>query len=63
MPTFGSGGTDNQALRDIRDIMKSSHEILKESQKQTKYMFWISVLVGFIILLQLIFLIYQVTLT
>ena len=56
MVTFGSASPDNEAIRQIRDILKDSHEILKESQKQSKYMFWISVSIGILTLINLIFL-------
>ena len=63
MATFGGGGVppDNEAIRQIRDILKGSQEILKESQRQSKYMFRISVFVGLMTFIQLIFLIIQVT--
>ena len=51
-----SGGTDNQALRDIKDI-------LQESKKQSKYMLWLTIAVVVLTALQLIFLLIDLTLT
>lgn len=56
MPFVSSAGTDNQALRDIK-------EILKEIKKQSKYMFGITIAVFLIALIQLIFFVYQLKLT
>lgn len=52
MATFGSAGTDNQALRDIRDI-------LQESRKQSKYVLWLTIVVSILTIIQIFFLIFR----
>ena len=52
MATFGSAGTDNQALRDIRDI-------LQESRKQSKYMLWLTIVVAILTIIQIFFLMFR----
>ena len=41
---------DNDAIRETRDI-------LKESRKQSKYMFWLTIIIGILTAIQVILLI------
>ena len=45
MADFGAGGSDNQAIRETRDL-------LKESQKQSNYILWLATVVTFMVIVQ-----------
>ena len=45
MADFGAGGSDNQAIRETRDL-------LKESQKQSSYMLWLAIIATIMAIVQ-----------